>query len=85
MVSFWPMKAITFYTKPGCHLCEDGEWILEMTLRGGEMPVTTVDISADIDLAERYGRRIPVLSHPDLNTELDWPFTPDTILAWLKG
>ena len=77
------MSEIIFYTKPGCHLCEDGVWILEMALRDQDITFAEVDINTDANLTEQYGVRIPVLHHPDLATELDWPFTPESILAWL--
>jgi glutaredoxin len=77
------MKPITFYTKPGCHLCEDGQWLLNVALRQRNISVAYVDISADPVLVERYGERIPVLRHPTSPTELDWPFTPESILSWL--
>ncbi len=77
------MQTITLYSKPGCHLCEDGEWILEIALKGRDVPVSKVDISTDFALIARYGTRIPVLNHPEYSTELDWPFTPETIISWL--
>jgi len=76
---------ITFYTKPGCHLCEDGQWILEAALRDRSLPVVYVDITTSAALTARYGERIPVLGQPHRAAELDWPFTPETILAWLAG
>jgi hypothetical protein len=78
------MDVITFYTKPNCHLCEDGLWILEVALSNRDIPVHIVDISTDKALTERYGQRIPVLKHPPYSIELDWPFTPESILAWLE-
>ncbi|MFQ5577685.1 MAG: glutaredoxin family protein [Anaerolineae bacterium] len=79
------MEQLTFFTKPGCHLCEDGEWMVNVALRGRDVGVTYVDISGDAALQAAYGNRIPVLKHPRRPAELDWPFTPDTILAWLDG
>jgi hypothetical protein len=79
------MDLITFYTKPGCHLCEDGQWLLEVALRGRSNGVNYVDITTDPALEQRYGERIPVLSQPAVSTELEWPFTPESILAWLDG
>ncbi len=77
------MQSITLYSKPGCHLCEDGEWILEIALKGRDVPVSKIDISTDPALTARYGTRIPVLCLPEQNTELDWPFIPETIISWL--
>jgi len=77
------MNTIILYTRPGCHLCEDGQWMLEVALRDHQLPVQLIDISGRADLIDRYGIRIPVLSHAQLAHELDWPFTPEDILAWL--
>ena len=79
------MDPITFYTKPGCHLCEDGQWLLEVALRGRPIDVNYVDITSDPVLTQQYGDQIPVLSQPAVSTELAWPFTPESILAWLDG
>jgi hypothetical protein len=79
------MDTIIFYTKPGCHLCEDGQWILEVALSNRNIPVHSVDISTDDALTEQYSQRIPVLKHPKYTIELDWPFTPERILAWLDA
>jgi hypothetical protein len=54
------MEPITFYTKSGCHLCEDGQWLLEVALRGRSNGVNYVDIISDPALEQRYGERIPV-------------------------
>ena len=80
------MIPIVFYTKPGCHLCEDGQWMLETALKEApaiDCAVDYVDITDDAALQARYGLRIPVLHRLDVGAELDWPFTPDDILRWL--
>ena len=78
------MTHLTFYSKPNCHLCEDGQWILEEVLKERPMSVTYIDISQDEVLMAQYGTRIPVLGCSELETDLGWPFTPDDILAWLN-
>ncbi len=78
------MQTILFFTKPGCHLCDDGAWILEIALQGRDAVITPIDITTDPALVARYGTRIPVLGQPNCTHELDWPFTPDTILDWLE-
>lgn len=79
------MESITFYTRSGCHLCEDGLWILEMALEDSQLTVEVVDISTDTNLEAQYGERIPVLRCERLETELDWPFMPESISAWLNS
>ena len=55
-----------------------------MALRDHDLSVAKVDISTSAELTRRYTERIPVLHHPALSTELDWPFTPESIGAWLE-
>jgi glutaredoxin len=57
------MIALTLYSRPGCHLCDDmkaaiarvtGEHAVDVTLE-------EIDVSTDADLESRYGTEIPVL------------------------
>lgn len=52
---------ITFYTKPGCHLCEDVADHLEELAAHWLLHVTTVDITSDLDLHRQYWDKIPVV------------------------
>ena len=53
-------KQINFYTRPGCHLCEDALRVLQ-ELRGEfKFSLTIVDISNSEDLVARYGNDLPV-------------------------
>jgi glutaredoxin len=45
--------ALTIYSRPGCHLCEEMKTTIER--------IEEIDISADADLEARYGTEIPVL------------------------
>ena len=63
------MIALTLYSRPGCHLCDDMKAIVARVVRdmGGpaaqpERPITLeeVDISKDPELESRYGLEIPV-------------------------
>jgi hypothetical protein len=53
--------ALTLYSRPGCHLCDDMRAVIARVAR--TMPVTLedVDISTDAELEARYGPEIPVL------------------------
>lgn len=53
---------LTFYTKAGCHLCEQAEDLLAPILREVGRSVHRVDIGADAKAAERFGQRVPVLT-----------------------
>jgi hypothetical protein len=82
------MKKVLLYTKLSCHLCHDAYlMLLDLT---GEIPleIELVDIghSHNRALSDRYELRIPVLASldsPQGVRELDWPFTPDDIRAFL--
>ena len=57
------MIALTLYSRPGCHLCDEMKAVVARVVRELETPVTIdeVDISTDADLEARYGVEIPVL------------------------
>ena len=57
------MIALTLYSRPGCHLCDEMKAVMARVVRDLEMAVTIdeVDISTDADLEARYGLEIPVL------------------------
>jgi hypothetical protein len=52
---------ITFYTKPGCHLCEDIDDQLEVLAANWPLQITSIDITADLDVHRRYWDKIPVV------------------------
>ena len=53
--------SLQLYTKPGCHLCERAEADLARLQRRYPHALKLIDITADADLARRYGELIPVL------------------------
>ncbi|HET8912602.1 MAG TPA: glutaredoxin family protein [Ktedonobacteraceae bacterium] len=56
------LPEVTFYTKAGCHLCDDArEMLEEVASRGVEYLLTERDIRSDEALFERYRYRIPVI------------------------
>ncbi|HZT76518.1 MAG TPA: glutaredoxin family protein [Vicinamibacterales bacterium] len=61
------MLALTLYSRPGCHLCDDMKAVVKAVVarvsRGRAEPIAMeeVDISTDAALEERYGLDIPVL------------------------
>ncbi len=56
-----PLKTLTLYSRPECHLCE--LLLGELTpLLDDSVAVEILDISQDPDLMRRYGLRIPILS-----------------------
>jgi glutaredoxin len=52
---------VTFYTKPGCHLCEDAKREIEAAGCDGQFTFEEVNILNDPELRRRYGTEIPVV------------------------
>ncbi|MFN2360826.1 MAG: glutaredoxin family protein [Marinobacter sp.] len=75
---------LIFYTTSQCQLCELAEALLVNTPMPAPIPVDAVDIAQSEQLVERYGTRIPVLHRNDTGEELDWPFTRDQLLNFLR-
>ena len=57
------MIALTIYTRPGCHLCQEMKVIVERVVRDthAQARVEEIDIAGDADLEARYAMEIPVL------------------------
>jgi glutaredoxin len=55
--------ALTIYTRPGCHLCQEMKVIVERVVRDthARARVEEIDIAGDADLEARYAMEIPVL------------------------
>ena len=51
---------ITFYTRPGCHLCDDARAVIERVCAELGEAYDEVSILDDPALLERYGEEIPV-------------------------
>lgn len=81
------MQKVIFYTKLNCHLCLEAYHLLMECAFDLPLEIDLVDIthSHNIELARKYGERIPVLVRPDSEAELDWPFTLADIRAYLTG
>lgn len=67
----------------GCHLCEVAEAMLMEFVERGLM-VELVDIAENETWFEAYSLRIPVLRRVDNRAELDWPFSADDVVAFLR-
>jgi len=52
---------VTFYTKAGCHLCEDARDMLDELAAEVPYDLTELDIRSDMALFEQYRYRIPVI------------------------
>ena len=55
------MIALTIYSRPGCHLCDDMKAVVARVARSTVLSIEEVDISSDPALEAQYGLEIPVL------------------------
>ena len=57
------MIALTLYSKPGCHLCDDMKAVIHRVAASARVPIALdeIDVSKDAALEARYGLDIPVL------------------------
>ena len=78
------MSTLILYTTLGCHLCEEAKALTSPLLIHTDWRLREVDIADDDDLMSRYGIRIPVLAIPAASSELDWPFTAEHIVHYLR-
>ena len=52
---------VTFYTKAGCHLCEEARDMLEDIASVTQFELTEIDIRNSPAIFEKYRYRIPVI------------------------
>ena len=52
---------VTFYTRPGCHLCEEAESMMKLVQEDMPLTWTTVNIEEDDASHEKYMLMIPVI------------------------
>jgi len=52
---------VTFYTKTGCHLCEEARDMLDDIAAQTSYELTEIDIRTNPDIFEQYRYRIPVI------------------------
>ena len=52
---------VTFYTKAGCHLCDEARDILDEIAAEIPYDLTEIDIRRNMELFEQYRYRIPVI------------------------
>jgi glutaredoxin len=60
---------ILFYTKPGCHLCDDVDEVLDILAQQHPLAVQRIDITQDVELYQRYWRSIPVVTVGNITLE----------------
>lgn len=52
---------VKFYTKPGCHLCDEAEMMMKLVSEDFQLTWTTIDIEKDDESHELYMLMIPVI------------------------
>ncbi len=55
------LPKVTFYTKAGCHLCEEAREMLDDIAAQTEFELTEIDIRSNPEIFEEYRYRIPVI------------------------
>ena len=55
------MIAVTLYSRPGCHLCDEMKAVVERVALAIPLTIDVIDVSTDPQLEARYGVDIPVL------------------------
>jgi glutaredoxin len=56
-----PMIALTIYSRPGCHLCDEMKAVVQRVAQSIPLQLEEIDISTSAELEARYGLEIPVL------------------------
>ncbi|CAB4962770.1 unannotated protein [freshwater metagenome] len=51
---------ITFYSRVGCHLCEDARAVVVRVCADLGESFVEVDVDSDPDLEDRFGEEVPV-------------------------
>ncbi|HET9382940.1 MAG TPA: glutaredoxin family protein [Streptomyces sp.] len=54
-------RLVTLIRKPGCHLCDDAQAVVEKVCADLGVPWEQKDISRDAELHDRYWEQIPVV------------------------
>jgi len=60
-VSTASLPKVTFYTKAGCHLCDEAREMLDEIAAHKDYDLTEIDIRTHPDTFETYRYRIPVI------------------------
>lgn len=56
------ISTVRLYSRPGCHLCERAEELLETIATECPIDLEVIDITTDPDLFERFRYEIPVVA-----------------------
>ena len=73
---------LILYQRDDCPLCDHA---LAVLAAARAPDFESVWIDEDAGLERRYGARVPVLRDEGSGSELDWPFDPDAVRAFVRG
>jgi len=73
---------LSLYQRDDCPLCDAA---YELLAAAGVPDFEPLWIDGDAALESRYGARVPVLRRDIDGAELDWPFTPTSLRAFLQA
>lgn len=70
----------------GCHLCEQAEAIINhYVMDKTDVLIEPIDIAEFDEWQAQYAIRIPVLYHPETQTDLGWPFAQADVKAFIEA
>lgn len=75
---------IHFYTRPGCHLCEDARIVLKLVQEDVAFEIKEFNIEEDDALHEKYMLMIPVIEFENeiiQYGQIDYPTILDALLT----
>lgn len=78
------MTVLKLYSTLGCHLCENAKHVLWPLLSELGLRLEEVDIADNDDLQTQYAIRIPVIRLAHAVEDLGWPFSDDSVRAYLQ-
>lgn len=56
-----PNLRVVFYTRTGCHLCDDAWQMLQLARQSYDFSLDSVDVDARPELADHFGTQVPVV------------------------
>ena len=77
------MTTITIYSRPGCHLCDDAENVLESLRKELNFEIKEILIDGNEELQSLYGEQIPV-THIDGIHHDYWRVDPERFRSSLE-
>ncbi len=82
-----PSLGVTFYTRPGCHLCEEAFAELDTLSTQLPLSIDVVDITADTQAHARWWAEIPVIvvGRTVLRAPIEGPQLRRALLRELRG